>query len=258
MNQHSPESPLPAGTPWTEPSAALRGSVVVLAGRGESAAVYRRFAARLAFDGYRVAVVPDASRDLAESARLAGALLADRDDVPRVIVGSDTGAAATVTLLAEGRLFSEVAVLAGLPAAEPGGSDALPAGEWESELELRSACPVHRGALSAEGAVEPGELGRFDAVAEAVTPELASRILVPVLTVHGSADAVSDPLAASAVYSRIPDVESYLVEGGRHDILNDVSHRSVAATIVLFLERLRAPGRPRVVVPADTAIPVHA
>jgi hypothetical protein len=29
------------------------------------------------------------------------------------------------------------------------------------------------------------------------------------------------------------------IAGGRHDVLNDVTHRTVAATIVLFLERLR-------------------
>jgi hypothetical protein len=29
------------------------------------------------------------------------------------------------------------------------------------------------------------------------------------------------------------------ITGGRHDVLNDVTHRTVAATIVLFLERLR-------------------
>jgi alpha-beta hydrolase superfamily lysophospholipase len=77
-----------------------------------------------------------------------------------------------------------------------------------------------------------------------------SGILVPVLTVHGGADAISAVDDALAVYSAIPDAESYVVDGGRHDILNDVTHRSVAATIVLFLERLRNPGRPRVVLPA--------
>jgi hypothetical protein len=29
------------------------------------------------------------------------------------------------------------------------------------------------------------------------------------------------------------------IAGGRHDVLNDVTHRTVAATIILFLERLR-------------------
>ena len=29
------------------------------------------------------------------------------------------------------------------------------------------------------------------------------------------------------------------IAGARHDVLNDLSHRTVAATIVLWLERLR-------------------
>jgi hypothetical protein len=38
------------------------------------------------------------------------------------------------------------------------------------------------------------------------------------------------------------------VEGGRHDVLNDVAHRSVAAEIVQFLEWLRAGTRGPVLV----------
>lgn len=46
----------------------------------------------------------------------------------------------------------------------------------------------------------------------------------------------------------------WLVDGGRHDLLNDLSHRSVAATIVLFLESLRAgPGLPPVLTRIEPA-----
>jgi hypothetical protein len=39
-----------------------------------------------------------------------------------------------------------------------------------------------------------------------------------------------------------------VVEGGRHDVLNDATHRCVAATIVLFLESLRlGPELPEIV-----------
>jgi alpha-beta hydrolase superfamily lysophospholipase len=234
---------------WVEPTAALRGSIVVLAGRGESAIVYERFCARLAYDGYRVAVVPDAAADVDGSARRAAELLTERADVPRILIGSDTGASVAAGLLADGLVHSDVAVLAGLPT-----SEAVTALDWDGELEARSACPVHRGALAREGALEHGALTRIDRVAAAVDGRVASGIVVPVLTVHGSADSISPVDEALAVYSRIPDVESYVVEGGRHDILNDVTHRSVAATIVLFLERLRVTGRPRVVVPAGEVL----
>jgi alpha-beta hydrolase superfamily lysophospholipase len=252
-------SATPAPTRWQEPTAALRGSIVVLAGRGESAAVYRRFATRLAFDGYRVAIVPDAALAPAEAAAEAAELLAERDEVPRILVGSDSGASVLVSALAGGRVFADVAVLAGLPVAgvaglAGGGGGAVDALDWEQELALRSACPVHRTALEGEGALEAGALARTDAVVETVDARLAAGVLIPVLAVHGDADAVSPAERAVAVYGALPEVESVLVAGGRHDVLNDVTHRSVAATIVLFLERLRTPGRGRVVVPAAEAL----
>ncbi|MGD6652180.1 hypothetical protein VWW24_22790, partial [Xanthomonas citri pv. citri] len=46
------------------------------------------------------------------------------------------------------------------------------------------------------------------------------------------------------VYDALRDADVVIVSGGRHDILNDVTHRSVAAEIVQFLERLRTPGAP--------------
>ena len=37
----------------------------------------------------------------------------------------------------------------------------------------------------------------------------------------------------------LPTGELVSIAGGRHDALNDQTHRTAAATIVLFLERLR-------------------
>jgi len=58
-----------------------------------------------------------------------------------------------------------------------------------------------------------------------------------VLVLHGTADVVTPVEDAIGPYAGRARIR--LVEGGRHDILNDLSHRSVAATIVLFLESLR-------------------
>ncbi|HWS39482.1 MAG TPA: hypothetical protein VN408_42900, partial [Actinoplanes sp.] len=59
-------------------------------------------------------------------------------------------------------------------------------------------------------------------------------VTIPTLGLHGDADTVS-PLATAR--SRYPG-RLVTIAGGRHDILNDVTHRTVAATIILFLERL--------------------
>jgi len=61
----------------------------------------------------------------------------------------------------------------------------------------------------------------------------------PVLGLHGAQDPVSPLAAARAQYAAAARDEFVTIAGGRHDALNDLTHRSVAATIVLFLEQLR-------------------
>jgi len=64
-------------------------------------------------------------------------------------------------------------------------------------------------------------------------------VTVPVLGVHGGDDPVS-PLASGLTgYATARSAELVSISGGRHDALNDQDHRTVAATVVLFLERLR-------------------
>jgi pimeloyl-ACP methyl ester carboxylesterase len=125
-------------------------------------------------------------------------------------------------------------VLAGL-VTEGGGS---PAASWDDELDARTACPTHRGRLTDDGAVRRGTL------TEGVPPEWIDRahpeaIEVPVLGVHGSDDVVSPLAAARSWYGRLPSAELVSITGGRHDALNDQTHRTAAATGELFLERLR-------------------
>ena len=57
----------------------------------------------------------------------------------------------------------------------------------------------------------------------------------PPLGLHGGADTISPLDEARGHYPGA----LVTIAGGRHDVLNDVTHRTVAATIVPFLERLR-------------------
>ncbi|MFK3676703.1 alpha/beta hydrolase [Microbacterium sp. NPDC090218] len=224
---------------WVEPETPARGAVVIVGGRGETDAVYGRLARRLAFDGYRTVAlgsgeVKAASADEADVVPAIRALIAQTDPaLPVVLIGSDAGAAAVVRA-ATGAPVSGV-VLAGVLAEEARDSTA----SWEDELDVRSACPVHRGVLAGAGAVVPGQLNAGGGVLDATA--LAGPG-VPILAVHGDADRVSPLAAAAVLFATAPDAEVVFVVGGRHDILNDVSHRSVAAAIVQFLERLRLPG----------------
>ncbi|MBL7253369.1 alpha/beta hydrolase [Paractinoplanes lichenicola] len=225
---------------WNEPDPVpLRGTFILFPGRGESPQVYERFGKRLAADAYRVHVVASPS-DSAEQAReqLDG-LLAEADpEKPRIVAGSDGGAAFAAHLAAEGALPGVNAlVLAGLPTTATAGASR----DWDDELDARSFCPTHRGKINTVSLVRPGELFT-DLPADWFSPGAAATVALPVLGLHGRDDTVSPLAEAAAFYAAAPRAELVSIAGGPHDVLNDQTHRTVAATIVLFLERLRNGG----------------
>jgi len=218
-------------TTWTEPEGiAPRGTIVVLVGRGETAAVYGRVGRRLSSDAYRVVV-------------LDGDIEAGLDQVlpdavrPVVLLGSDEGALEAVRIAAGGAV--DAVILAGLPTSDRVTGD---------DLELRTACPNHRKILGASAVP----------LADVALPNLSSRLAaltrprLPLMAIHGAADEVSAVTDAVARYQALGASKILVIRGGRHDILSDVTHRSVAASIVLFLEELRDGGGLLVVAVAGT------
>jgi pimeloyl-ACP methyl ester carboxylesterase len=241
---------------WDEPEGlAPRGTLIVLPGRGEHGGVYERFGRRLAFDAYRVRVLGDATRDPAVPELAAKLLLDEADPGPKVLVGSDTGALYAAALAGQDGTPADALILAGLPTADtPATADTLATGGvgWEAELDLRTACPTHRGRLTTDPAFLRGAL--TGAPADALPAAGLDRITVPVLGLHGTDDAVSPLAAARRTYSGFPGVQLTGIAGGRHDVINDVTHRTVAATVVLFLERLRlSPELPAIATPEAAA-----
>lgn len=201
---------------WTPP-ARVRGTLAVVTGRGERAPVYERFGRRLSADGYTVGVF-EADVDAA------AAWIAEATDAPRVLVGSDSAASAVLHVLAQGA-SADAAIVAG----------ALVDAEGAAPADAdRTACPLHLGVLADTAA-------RTDILAADPLPAAAdlAAVAVPVLAVHGGADPVSPFADAAAAMRPLPDVELIETVDGLHDALNDQSHRSVAASIVLWLERLR-------------------
>jgi alpha-beta hydrolase superfamily lysophospholipase len=237
---------------WTEPEGiAVRGTLVVISGRGEQPAHYERFGRRIAADGYRVHAVTDPTQDAALTlAQVTDQLAGPQVPAPRVLAGSDTGALFAAGLAASGQVPGlDALVLAGLPAEGPGTGR----GTWDDELDTRTACPAHRARLAAVGV-------RRGALYEAVPPGWAEQadlgaVTQPVLAIHGADDPVSPLAAARARYAAGP-AELVAVAGGRHDVLNDVTHRTVAATIILFLERLRLGAGLPVIAIRETLSPV--
>jgi alpha-beta hydrolase superfamily lysophospholipase len=217
---------------WNEPEGiAPRGTLIVAAGRGETPDAYGRFGRRIAADGYRVRALADVTADVEASLAQAGKLLVD-DALPgpKVLVGSDTGALFALALAARQAPGLDAVILAGLPAAgKPAGVNLL---GWAAEVEARTACPNHQGVLGS-GAATPGALLSAPIPTQLIDVTGVTDLAVPSLGLHGEDDVIS-PLGSVRYPGRLVSIA-----GGRHDVLNDVTHRTVAATIVLFLERLR-------------------
>ena len=105
---------------WTEPDGiAVRGTLVVIPGRGEQPGHYERFGRRISVDGYRVHAVSDPTADAGLAlAQITGLLACPGTPGPRVLVGSDTGALFAAGLAASGQAPGlDALILAGLPAA---------------------------------------------------------------------------------------------------------------------------------------------
>ncbi|MFE3043577.1 alpha/beta hydrolase [Kitasatospora indigofera] len=250
-----------SGTLVWEPAegAARRGTVVLLPGRGENPAVYQRFGRRLAADGYGVHALALGPQPAPADVAAAFAAVAGTAPAPVVLAGSDTGALRALAAVREAGARPAGLLLAALPLA----ADAPPPGDWEEELAARTSCPAHRGVLTADPgfgrgrfadrvpdallapALEPATVPGPDPVPSGA-PSPAAPGRVPVLVLHGAADAVAPPQAVREFAAGLPAAVLVLVEDGRHDVLNDAAHRSVAAQTVQWLERLRVgPELPR-------------
>lgn len=213
---------------WHEPPTAhaARGTVVVLVGRGETAEVYERLGRRLAADGYRVVAVGQAQPAPHAVAELLAPL-----PTPHVVVGSDAGALTAVRVARAGH--ADAVVLAGMPTSW--GVHGLP---WQAELDARTTCTAHQRVIAQATRTSLFADATAITTADLTQPDDAP-LDVPVLAVHGAADRISPAEQAVAAYRTLGARQVTLVTDGRHDVLNDAAHRTVAATVVQFLERVR-------------------
>ncbi len=139
----------------------------------------------------------------------------------------------------------DAVVLAGLPGRSPG--TAATVGTWDEELDVRTSCPAHRGALTEDPEVRRGSLD--EAVPEAVLgAAYDSETAVPTLLLVGDADPLADHEALAHAAKSRASARFSVVHGAHHDVLNDLQHRSAAAEVVTFLETLRNDLRPLVTV----------
>jgi alpha-beta hydrolase superfamily lysophospholipase len=155
-----------------------------------------------------------------------------------VLLGADSGAAAGAALVARGDhrdgWWPDAVVLAGLPGRDAAAADT----DWEAELELRTACVVHRGVLTTGDPAARGSLAE-PLPDELLDPAYGGAVGLPQLILVGDADPLADRAALAATATRLSQARLSVVRGAHHDVLNDVQHRSVAAEVVTFLETLR-------------------
>jgi alpha-beta hydrolase superfamily lysophospholipase len=234
---------LPAVRTWLPaPEILHRGTVLVFPGRGEHGGVYERLGWRLSADGYVVHAADSTPADDLDA--LTRLVTATTTAEPLVLAGSDTGALQALTLAAATVRPPAGVIIAGLAY-----SAETAQRSWDDELEARTACPTHRSRLTEDTRFVRGALSG-PLPAPLLSAELPlDRIDLPVLVLHGDADPVTPPEIARSIAARLPGAELGIVHDGRHDVLNDINHRSVAAHIVQWLERLRSgPDRTPVVV----------
>ena len=230
-----------------------RGTVIIVAGRGETPTTYQRLGARLAADAYRVRVITAPAldeADLSQSlARFAATLTvavagADGDQParPLVLIGSDTGAAALGALVGRNAVdqappdagwWPQALVLAALP-----GYTEHPIEDWNEELEVRTSCPAHRGVLNDDPALQRGKLSG-SVPSDLLDAVYGSTVELPQLLLIGDADPLADQEALTRAAKALPASRLISIRRAHHDVLNDLQHRSVAAEIVTFLESLR-------------------
>jgi alpha-beta hydrolase superfamily lysophospholipase len=223
---------------WDAPAAiATRGTLIVISGRGEHPGLYERFGKRISFDAYDVRVVGDPAADPDAVLEQIRELAADAELArPLVLAGSDGGALFAVSLVVSGAVAADGLVLAGIPVAT---APASVSPDWEAEIESRSLCPTHRARLQGDAGFIRGALNKPLPTAWHETLDL-SAIPIPILGLHGQEDPVSPLEDARQLYVQAPTAELLSIAGGRHDAFNDQTHRTAAASLVLFLERLRS------------------
>jgi alpha-beta hydrolase superfamily lysophospholipase len=230
-----------------------RAVVIFLHGFGEHTGVYHRYGFALnaadidlwAVDQFGHGLSPgergdfgsiEASVGLAD--QLAALAQAETPDIPLVVQGHSFGSVVTLSRLIDGPGPYHAGVISGAPLVPIAGlldADS----SFDLDPSWLSADPFYLDSLEndplafvdADGVSLARELDRAWDRFGADLPKLA----VPTLAVHGSDDPIADIGAVRAYAEQIEPLRLEEIAGGRHDILNDVTHQVVSDTIIEFV-----------------------
>jgi alpha-beta hydrolase superfamily lysophospholipase len=230
-----------------------RAAVIFLHGFGEHTGVYHRYGFALNAAGIDLWAVDEFGHGLTPGERgdfgsieasiglsdgLSELAAAATPDIPLVAQGHSFGAVATLWNLIDHPGKYRAGVISGAPLVPvPGLVDA------DSTFEIApsqlSADPFYLDLMEndplafvdADGRPLARELVRCWDTFGAKLPTLA----VPTLAVHGANDPIGPIGAVKAYAEEVEPLSLVEIPGGGHDILNDVTHREVAAAIVEFI-----------------------
>lgn len=231
-----------------------RAAVVFLHGFGEHTGLYDRYGRALNAAGIDLWAVDQLGHGqspgergqfgtLEDSSALAERLteLAEQESegVPLVAQGHSYGAVVTLFRLLEQPDRYQAGVISGAPL--------VPIGEL---VDLNTAMNLDTAGLSGDPEylewIEDDPLAFTQADGRALTRELdrgwdrfgaeLPALTVPTLAVHGAIDPIAAPGAVRAYAEQIPALTYQEFPGTRHDVLNDITHREVAAAIVGFID----------------------
>lgn len=229
-------------------------AVVFLHGFGEHTGVYHRYAFALNARGIDVWAVDQRGHGLSPgergefgtiemSAALADALttVVERatPDLPLVAAGHSFGAVVTLLRVLDAPGRHRAAVISGAPLA--------PVAEL---LDADTSLALEPAWLSADefylDSLENDPLAFVDADTVGLARELdrawdrfgslLPTLTVPTLAVHGTDDPIADVGAVRAYAETIEALTLLEIDGGRHDVLNDVEHRRVVAAVADFVD----------------------
>lgn len=230
-----------------------RAAVVFLHGFGEHCGLYDRYGFALNAAGIDLWVVDQLGHGLSpgqrgqfgtleDSAALAESVteLAEQRNpgIPIVAQGHSYGAVVTLFNLIEQPDRYRAGVISGAPL--------VPVPEL---VDLNTAMNLDASGLSGDpfylDCIENDPLAFTNADGRNLTRELdrawdrfgaeLPTLTVPTLAVHGEIDPIAAPGAVRAYAEQIAALEYQEFAGIRHDVLNDVTHREVAATIIDFI-----------------------
>jgi alpha-beta hydrolase superfamily lysophospholipase len=236
---------------WAVPEP--RAAVIFLHGFGEHTGLYHRYGFALNAAGIALWAVDQFGHGLTTGARGDFRTLEVSSALGERLTELASSGNAGIPLVAQGHSFGAVVTLFRL-LAEPdrylagvvSGAPLVPVPEL---VDVNTSFEIMPSQLSADpfylDSIENDPLAFVDADTGPLARELdrgwdrfgaeLPALTVPTLAVHGSNDPIAPVGAVRAYADQIGPLTLVETPGGGHDILNDVTHRDVAATITTFI-----------------------